>query len=261
TTALITAISKAAGQLPAGVVTALAAALETAPPNPQHARYHLLQVTPTPQFRAMIEELVTAWQQHAPNMSSQSVALALRAGQVALQEERERVHLDLTWTGPSVLGVPLRRTDQALLEVIQAARSTLLIVSFAVYKIQAITSAIIEATAHGVAVRICIEAPEVNDRMGFDTAQALGPAVLEHSAVYIWPRDKRPTDPSGKVGSLHVKCAVADSRKLFISSANLTDYAMNLNMELGVLIEGGPLPGTVATQFNRLIQEGIMRRI
>jgi len=40
-------------------------------------------------------------------------------------------------------------------------------------------------------------------------------------------------------GSLHVKCAVADASVALISSANLTDYTMSLNMELGVLVKGG----------------------
>jgi PLD-like domain len=44
------------------------------------------------------------------------------------------------------------------------------------------------------------------------------------------------------VSSLHAKCAVIDSNLLFLSSANLTEFAFNLNMELGVLIKGGSLP-------------------
>jgi len=34
-----------------------------------------------------------------------------------------------------------------------------------------------------------------------------------------------------------------DARSKLCSSANLTEFAFNLNMELGVLIKGGPLPG------------------
>ena len=67
--------------------------------------------------------------------------------------------------------------------------------------------------------------------------------------------------PSGKPASLHAKCAVADGRILFISSANLTEYAMALNMELGVLINGGELPGRVVDHFGRLIENGTLRRM
>lgn len=50
----------------------------------------------------------------------------------------------------------------------------------------------------------------------------------------------------------------ADEELLFISSANLTEYALTLNMELGVLIKGGPLPGDVAAHFNRLIEDRVL---
>ncbi len=45
---------------------------------------------------------------------------------------------------------------------------------------------------------------------------------------------------------------------LFVSSANLTEYAMNLNMELGVLIQGGRLPGSVARRFERMIEDKVL---
>ena len=55
--------------------------------------------------------------------------------------------------------------------------------------------------------------------------------------------------------------AQADGDTLFISSANLTRYATALNMELGVLIKGGDLPGRVASHFERLIENGTLRRM
>ena len=39
------------------------------------------------------------------------------------------------------------------------------------------------------------------------------------------------------------KVAVADGNTCFITSANLTGYAMERNMEAGVLISGGTFPG------------------
>jgi len=54
---------------------------------------------------------------------------------------------------------------------------------------------------------------------------------------------------------------VADDAGLLISSANLTEYAMMLNMEMGVLIHGGPLPGQAREHFNRLIQNMVRERV
>lgn len=74
--------------------------------------------------------------------------------------------------------------------------------------------------------------------------------------MYIWPADKRLRDQNGRHGALHVKCAVADQRVLFLSSANLTDHALSLNMELGVLIRGGDAAPAVWRHFQRMIEQG-----
>jgi phosphatidylserine/phosphatidylglycerophosphate/cardiolipin synthase-like enzyme len=156
----------------------------------------------------------------------------------------------------------MRRTDQALLQVINSAKQSLLIVSFAVYKIPAIATAIVNSARRGVAIRICVEAPEPSgQKMAYDTIRALGSDVAQRAAIYVWPSDQRLTDSSGNAGVLHAKCAVADRQLLFISSANLTDHAMNLNMELGVLIQSDQHADTVVAQFEQLIAQGILRRI
>ncbi len=41
---------------------------------------------------------------------------------------------------------------------------------------------------------------------------------------------------------------------------NLTEYAMDLNMEMGVLIQGGRQPVAVARHIEELISSGILRR-
>jgi phosphatidylserine/phosphatidylglycerophosphate/cardiolipin synthase-like enzyme len=47
----------------------------------------------------------------------------------------------------------------------------------------------------------------------------------------------------------------------FLSSANLTEYAFADNMELGLLVTGGTLPGQVEEQFDRLIGMGVLERV
>ena len=46
-------------------------------------------------------------------------------------------------------------------------------------------------------------------------------------------------------------------RYLFITSANLTEYAFKLNMEMGLLVENEELAIQVITQIERLIQQKI----
>jgi phosphatidylserine/phosphatidylglycerophosphate/cardiolipin synthase-like enzyme len=85
--------------------------------------------------------------------------------------------------------------------------------------------------------------------------------VAAYSAVYYWPKQQRGQDDKGKLGILHVKCAVADGRWLFLSSANLTEYAFTINMELGVLVTGGKLPGQVQEHFEWLVEVGHLVRV
>jgi hypothetical protein len=50
----------------------------------------------------------------------------------------------------------------------------------------------------------------------------------------------------------------ANKRLLFLSSANLTEYAFTVNMELGVLIQGGNLPSDIVEHFDKLIEEEVL---
>ena len=63
-------------------------------------------------------------------------------------------------------------------------------------------------------------------------------------------------DGTAETTSLAVNCAVADGRLPFLSSANLTEYAFSINMELGVLVTGGVHPVSVERQFQELTDAG-----
>lgn len=226
------------------------------------AERRILAVTPQAPFRALVVQYLFAWRARVSALPASAAALALRAAAAISQHYRATQRLDLVWTGPDVADIPLRRTEQALLEVIAAAERELLIVSFAVYRIPEITRALVQAFERGVRLRICVEAPEPEgEKIAYDTIRALGREVQQCAAIYIWPRDQRLQSAQGKSGSLHAKCAVADDKLLFISSANLTEYAMQLNMEMGVLIQGSTLPGIVVHHFGRLIEGGLLQRV
>ena len=54
---------------------------------------------------------------------------------------------------------------------------------------------------------------------------------------------------------------MADGEWLFLSSANLTQQAFTINMELGVLVQGGTMPSRVEKQFDQLIAKEILADI
>jgi phosphatidylserine/phosphatidylglycerophosphate/cardiolipin synthase-like enzyme len=248
--------------LPGGTVQALAQVIAGGPTQAWgELRQRASQMVPQPHLRVLVLDMLTAWQHQAASVTPAAVALALHTAAAATRSVRAAQTVELVWTGPLVSGLAMRRTDQALLQVITSAKQSLLIVSFAVYKIPTIAAAIVQAAGRSVAIRICVEAPEPSgQKMAYDTIRALGSDVAQRAAIYVWPSDQRATDAHGNAGVLHAKCAIADGQLLFISSANLTDRAMNLNMELGVLIQSELHAGNVAAQFEQLIAQGILQR-
>ena len=170
--------------------------------------------------------------------------------------------LELVWTGPDSQVIPLRRTDQALLQLIDEAQMTLHIVSYAVYKIEAIAQALVNAAQRGVSIAVYLETPDASEgRVAFDTIGALGREVAQCVHLYVGPLETRQQSADGRHGSLHAKIALADGRTMLISSANLTEYAMTLNMEMGILVHGGALPAQVEAHLVRLVEQGVFQLV
>jgi phosphatidylserine/phosphatidylglycerophosphate/cardiolipin synthase-like enzyme len=60
---------------------------------------------------------------------------------------------------------------------------------------------------------------------------------------------------------MHAKCAVADRRLAFVTSANLTGAAMTDNMELGLVVRGGDVPKRISNHFDALIGTGTLKAL
>jgi phosphatidylserine/phosphatidylglycerophosphate/cardiolipin synthase-like enzyme len=179
--------------------------------------------------------------------------------QLHRQLPRARQSLEIVWTGPASKESAFRRTDQALLALIQQAKTSIIIVTFAAYKVPHIAAALVAAAARGVQVTLILESVEESDgKVTVSAITGLGKELANAVAVYVWPLENRGTDSAGKRGSLHVKCAVADANAALISSANLTAYAMNLNMELGLLVKGGEVPRDLDAHLRALIQNRVV---
>lgn len=257
--ALLNAIAALTEALPEGAIHPLAEAIAAVPADAWLALHGAAtRVLAAPQYREQVGAFVAAWQAQAPTVPPAAVALALQAATTTLSRERRAQTIELVWTGPTS-SQPLRRTAQVLQSVIDEARRELLIVSFAVYDIPEIGAALLRAAQRGVVIRLVIESPQASaGKVAYDGLAAFGPQVAAHAEVYRWPLEQRPRDDEGRHGSLHAKCAVADRELLLISSANLTHYALSLNMELGLLVRGGPQPREVDRHFRALIDRGAL---
>jgi phosphatidylserine/phosphatidylglycerophosphate/cardiolipin synthase-like enzyme len=81
-----------------------------------------------------------------------------------------------------------------------------------------------------------------------------------------WPGSSRPSvfyDPraleqEGPGGVLHAKAVVADDT-VFITSANLTEAALDRNIELGVLVRDRAFALTVGGYFRNLIDRDLLK--
>src|SRR5262245_15578447 len=252
-TLIAEAATRLASEMPAAYVEALAGALQCGPPTKAQA----MQSIPHLHYRGMAGEFIDVWQGRAGGVTGEAVALALRTAAFAEKVHREGQTVELVWTGPGTEAHPFRRTEQAVLQVLDSARQRITLVSYAVYRIPNVCEALVRAARRGVQINVIVETPDkLEGENEYSTLRALGDDVAACSAVYYWPKERRERDDSGKLGILHVKCAVADGRWLFLSSANLTEYAFTINLELGVLVTGGKLPGQVQEHFERLIGGG-----
>jgi phosphatidylserine/phosphatidylglycerophosphate/cardiolipin synthase-like enzyme len=246
--------------LPCSTVEAVAAAMLNCPAGTLRAEiskrvaHHV--------HRDMALAFVDCWQDSAQAVDVRTVAIALQTAALSEQTHRDSQSVELVWTGPETEQTPFRRTEQAILQVLDGANHRITLVSFAVYRIPNIGNALVRAAKRGVRLTVIVETPDkIDGESEYSTIRALGREVAACSTVYFWPKDKRPLSDKNKVGILHVKCAVADGERLFLSSANLTQQAFTINMELGMLVRGGTIPKRVEQQFDLLIQTGQLLQV
>ncbi|MEO6080896.1 MAG: DISARM system phospholipase D-like protein DrmC [Steroidobacteraceae bacterium] len=208
----------------------------------------------TPAARAAVGRVVDAWAK-AHASADEVAGMLLGASAARLRVERE-LSVELVWTGPTTRFVPTRRTEQVLLDLIAGATNDFFLVSFVAYNVPSVITALNEAGGRGVRLRMLLEAAmEHGGTLNYDPAATMRSRV-PLAELFTW-KDKTEPFVDGKV---HAKVAVVDGARAFITSANLTGYALEKNMEAGVLISGGPVPRTLIDHLQGLIDVGIIGR-
>lgn len=258
---LVTLISDFVQTTPPEIIEAVVSALENyGAAAADLNRSALLASIHNPLAKSKLSKILDCWIQETSNRAFFELALAVRSSFKTLEMARKSL-VELVWTGPKPFP-PLRRTDQALLELINTAEKRLVLVSFAVYKVQAVLDAVENAIMRNVNVIICLEGADSSlGKISFSGIKAFSSSIFHLATFYCWPIENRPLTEDGKHGSLHAKLAVADREKVFISSANLTEYAMDLNIEMGLLVEVIHLGEQVDNLINELIIQRIFKKI
>lgn len=201
----------------------------------------------TPVAAEVVDQLIDAWR--STSVSAEELASMLLAAGHVFTKATNQQSTELVWTGPTTPFVSARRTEQTLLQVINAAEQTLFITSFVAYNVSTIVKALNAASDRGVVISMLLELSQ--DHGGSITFDAIGKmrTLVPTARLYAW-RDK--ADPFSD-GRVHAKVAVADGKMCFITSANLTGHAMEQNMEVGVLLTGGQIPKLLLDHLQALV--------
>ena len=249
----------AAMQVPGDHLVAGAAAIQDTPGWSTRAQSALIGASPAAHYREHAETIARAWSR-TPDVAGAVVAAVIRAAASTAGAVRAEHKVSLVWTGPSTEAVSLRSTRPVLHTLVANATESLVLVSFVSYNIAKLTADLAEAIDRGVEVTLILETPD--DPGG---PLAIGPAhpfapIKDTAHFYRWPLETREAF-FAKAASLHAKCVIADRSSALITSANLTSAGINDNIELGILIEAGPLPARLHRHLELLIEDGIVEGI
>lgn len=247
---LLNAVTEFVALLPPSKIEAIASRLRD---GLQPGRDQDLQkVVGTPAARAALTSLIRAWQ---TSKSSGDLVAGMLMGAAHTRERTQRdCAVELVWTGPTTPFVAPRRTEQVLLDVVQRATKELFIVSFVAYDIPSVIAALNAAALRGVEVRILVEASVTQGGSLLVDPVATMRSAVPSAKLYAWTDRPHPFTN----GRVHAKVAVADHAMAFLTSANLTGYALEKNMEAGVLVFGGHIPSRLRDHLHALIETKII---
>ena len=199
-----------------------------------------------------LKMLIEAWK--VSTIDGRTLAAMLLAASDAYRLAESNQQVELVWTGPTTELVPARRTEQALIQVIDAARQRLFITSYVAYDIESVAWALRSAAERDVRIDFLVEMSSAQGgKVSTDPIANLR-KIVPNASFYVW-KNKAAAFVNG---SVHAKVAVADRALCFITSANLTGYAMDQNMEAGVLISGKQLPDQLHRHLEALVVTGVI---
>lgn len=209
----------------------------------------------TPNAASLLSDLVDVWQE--ANLSHTELALMLLTASSAYTTAIKQQSIELVWTGPTTPFVSTRRTEQVLLEVIDSARRKLFFTSFVAYNIESIISALNKACKRGVQIEMLLESSFGHGgSMNIDVISSMR-ELVPNANIYAWTNKSEEFEG----GRVHAKVVVADECMCFITSANLTGYALERNIEMGILIRDGNLPEILHKHLDALVNTKVVGKV
>jgi phosphatidylserine/phosphatidylglycerophosphate/cardiolipin synthase-like enzyme len=170
----------------------------------------------------------------------------------ALEVDPQIAAIDVVWTGPDSGLATSRLTSAVVVDLIDQAAVDVLLVGYAVHTEPTVAAALRRAAGRNVDITLLLERHTDNEK--FSGAGAAFPGLVAQRLS--WPADERPAG-----ASLHAKVLVVDERRALIGSANVTGAALERNLECGLLLTGGPVPGGIRNHVRHLVWRGVLRKL
>ena len=247
-TTLAAAVAVVARQLAPAHLSGLADAYREQPGYAKEAEAHVARALPGP-HRALLNGLHEAWAA-APDTPGVALALGLE-GAAAMEATSDRTAVEVVVTGPNSPAAPVRLTSEVVRQLIDDARSRVMLVSYAAYQLDSVIKALDRAVdERNVTVQLVLESAAKLDGGG-------GAHAYAKYQVYEWPlRERVPPE-----ALLHAKAVIVDGRDALLTSANMTNAAYSKNIELGVLCRGGTTAKHVQDHFDGLIATNVLKEV
>lgn len=176
--------------------------------------------------------------------------------------------LDLVISGPSMTQAPTRSTKAVFHELVAGVESEILVVSFAIYNGMTLLKPLAEKLESNpnISAKFILNIPR--GRNDITLSEQLIAKFKDEFLNNTWPGSVLPTllhfprsleQNWRDKASLHSKVIVVDRKRLFISSANLTDAAQDKNIETGVIIEHAASALRLVNYFDSLKLDGLLK--
>jgi phosphatidylserine/phosphatidylglycerophosphate/cardiolipin synthase-like enzyme len=173
---------------------------------------------------------------------------------------------DLVWSGPEVAGLHARDTRRVYDELLGSAERSLWVSTYAYFDGPKAFEVLARRMDAGHALQVTLLLNIQRKRGDTTGAEQLVRRFAERLWKIEWPGRSRPhvfydpraLDLDAPGGVLHAKAVVADDEAVFITSANLTEAALDRNIELGLLVRDRALAASISAHFRGLIDRGML---
>jgi len=174
---------------------------------------------------------------------------------------------DLVWSGPEVPGLHARDTRQVYEELLGSAQHSLVASTYALFEGPKAFHVLARRMDDKKGLRVTL-LQNIQRRRGDTTsADQLVRKFADRFWSVDWPGASRPSvfydpralEPEGPASVLHAKAVVVDDEVVFVTSANLTEAALDRNIEIGLLVRDRAIAVSVSTHFQVLIDRGLLR--